>query len=325
MRKINKITLAILSTLVITTGCSTTENAVFVTKSSISIVDIDKTPASLTFAYDRTEGFFGPNYENGAVPSVVGFISTDGQIINPKIKQLYATGEAADIVVDPTRTTYTTNNEADTLIGAREPFLFGTSTTFGFKIGITGADPSLTLGYKRKEVSVIPLRKGKGEAADVYSSVLASIDTSVDSNFSVDGENAEFENGQFFATGKAAKILASQDYMKKLFKDRAKSSLEVFDELFNEQVKYQLSISKCSMNIDSKKWQTVIDSGTASNIFPDLNESIQVALSKYKASGKAEDQLSLIKLHSAGISGGIVGSTPEYSVLLKAHKQLVCG
>jgi hypothetical protein len=324
MRRMNKLTLATLSILVMTAGCSTTKNAVFVTKSSISVVDIDKTPASFTFAYDRTEGVFGPNYENGAVPSVVGFISTDGDIINPEIKQLYATGEAADIVVDPSGV-YKSDDKVDGLTGDREPLFFGTSTTFGFKIGVTGSDPSLTLGYKRKEVSVIPLRKGEEGTEDVYSSVLASIDTSVDPSFGAGDNNAEFENGQFFATGVAAKILASQGYMKDIFENRAKTSLEIFDELFNEQVKYQLSISKCSMNIDSTKWQTVIDSGVASNIFPDLNESIKAALSKYKTSGKAEDQLNLIKLHSAGISGSIVGSTPEYSVLLKAHKKLVCG
>ena len=128
------------------------------TKSTIGVVDVESTTGTVSFAYDREEGYFGPNYESGAVPSVVASMRNSGDIINPTIKQLYATGEAAVLVVDEDATDYTPG-DSDKLIGNRKALVFGTSTSLGFKIGLTNSNPTFTLGYKRKEASYIPIHK----------------------------------------------------------------------------------------------------------------------------------------------------------------------
>ena len=296
-------------------ACGTTSNAVFVTKSSISVLDIDSTPSSVSFAYDRDEGFYGPNYENGSVPPVVGYISTDGDIINPEIKQIYATGDAASIVVDENYTTYS-STQSDDLTGDKKPMVFATSTTFGFKIGTIGVHPSFTLGYKRKEVSFIPLRTKNG--VDEYSSVIASIDTSLK-------DNNKFENGQFFATGEAAKILATKKYIKDMFNNTAKTSLDIFDDNLAKQKTLHSNIVRCLFSITMAQWESVISSGKSASLVADLDVQLNQAYKKYALSSSSDDKLSLIHLYSEAIYGGIDADSNNHSVLLDAHEKLICG
>jgi hypothetical protein len=79
-------------------GCTTTNDVLFVTKTSLGL-DFDAKPASASIAYDRTEGYIAPRYDNGEIPPVVASIKSDAKIFNPKIKQVYATGDAAVIAV----------------------------------------------------------------------------------------------------------------------------------------------------------------------------------------------------------------------------------
>lgn len=304
-------------------GCSSTNNhAVFVTKTSLSVIDIDSTPPDVTFAYSRDEGFYGPNYSNGSVPPVVGYISTDGAIFNPEIRQIYATGEAANIVVEETSPAYQDNNESDELVGTKKPLLFGTGTVFGIKIGITNSYPSFTLGYKRKEISFIPLRKSGNDAPEVYSSVIASIDTSSSED---SGTNRKFQNGQFFATGEAAKRLASQNIMKNVFKERAMTALEQYDQQLSKQQLYQSNITRCLLVLPNEKWDTVIASGKASNIFGELVGQIDSELTKLKESDyDANNKLTMISLYTEAVVGSADGESLEYTILLGAHEKLVC-
>ena len=194
-------------------GCATTNEAVFVTKTSISVAEIDTTPSELSFGYQRIEGFYGPNYENGAVPPVVAFLSSNGGIFNPEIQQIYATGDAARIVTgeDPDP-----NAVEDKLQGEKKSLLFGTSTTLGFKLGVTESNPTFLLGYRRKEASFIPIHDKEG-GEEKYSSVLASIDTRIGTT------DKEFKNKQFFATGEAAKNMAAKEYMRTGFNNQDKT------------------------------------------------------------------------------------------------------
>lgn len=303
---------------VILTGCSTTDSAVFVTKTSIAVIDVDSTPGNVSFAYDRIEGFFGPNYKNGAVPSVVGAMKTDGEIINPTIKQLYATGKAATLVVDPEALNYEDEGE-DKLMGKRKALIFATSTSLGFKIGISTSNPTFTLGYKRKEASYIPIHKGDGENGDKYSSVLASIDTTIKTN----AEEKTFENGQFFATGKAAKLLAIQPYIKEAFKNSAKSALDPYDTNFSSQVEIHSNLTRCSFNLNEAEWKEVINKGVTEDLFSDLDEALMMSLNKYTKSKSSDDLLSLLRLYSEAIAGGI-DPADDYTKRLKSHENLVC-
>lgn len=299
-------------------GCSTTDSAVFVTKSTIGVIDVDSTPGTVSFAYDREEGYFGPNYESGAVPPVVGSMRSSGEIINPTIKQLYATGEAATLVVDESATDYTPG-DTDKLIGERKALVFGTSTSLGFKVGVTNSNPTFTLGYKRKEASFIPIHKSPNNDEEIYSSVLASIDTTI----TTDANGNEFENGQYFATGEAAKLLATQPYIKKAFRDRAKSSLESYDEHFSKQVQFHSGVTRCAFNISPTDWKSVIDGGIAANLFAGLDDSLKTALDKYTKSKSSEDKITLMQLYSEAIAGGI-NPNIEHSLLLESHEKLVC-
>lgn len=60
---------------------------------------IDGAPASASIAYDRTEGYLGPRFENGSVPPVVAKISSNGLLLGRDVRQYYATGAAASLLV----------------------------------------------------------------------------------------------------------------------------------------------------------------------------------------------------------------------------------
>jgi hypothetical protein len=219
------------------TGCTTTNEVLFVTKTSLGI-DFDAKPATASIGYDRTEGYIAPRYENGEIPPVVASIKSDVAIFNPTIRQVYATGDAAVIAVsgapevvlnilDPVEANGIHKKK---LQGEKKLMFFGTNTTTGLKVGFTSYLPdSFLFGFKRKEYSFIPLGTvGTGaDAHDVYPSVLASIDTGA--NVSTTGviENTSLSSSQFFATGRAARELAANDDVNKAFRDLATKSLRV--------------------------------------------------------------------------------------------------
>lgn len=194
-------------------GCASSDHVLFVTKTSIGI-DFDSKPATASIGYDRVEGYVAPRYSNGEIPPVVASVKSDGQIFNPTIRQVYATGDAAVIATGGPR-----KKRDQPMKGDRELMFFGTTTTTGFKVGFTtGVPDSFVFGFKRKEYSYIPLAEAKEEKDDrglakpgrhIYPSVLASIDTAA--NVATDGTIAEtaLSNSQFFATGTAARNLAS--------------------------------------------------------------------------------------------------------------------
>ena len=209
----NSARLFMLSGLVLLTGCAANDTAIFVTKTSLSIIDADSTPPNISIAYNRDEGYFGPRYNSGAVPSVFASIRSDGNIINPKIDQLYATGNAAEIAtgVDPSKVTVDTSQ----MTGDEELMFFGTTTSIGFKvdIGPNFVPKGLLLGFRRKEYSVIPLAtdaktKVGGKAVKAYPSVIAAINTVGESKREGDALSVDLDNRQYFATGVAAEKMA---------------------------------------------------------------------------------------------------------------------
>ena len=153
-------------------GCATKNTAVFVTSTSLSILEGDTKPAGISIGYKRVEGYLGPNNASGSAPPVLASIESDAKMFSPKIRQLYATGNAAVIAASA---------KGDPSIKAklddRKLMFFGTSTNIGISIGTTTSVPdSFAFGYKRKEFSMIPL-VATTEGGMTYPSVLASIDT----------------------------------------------------------------------------------------------------------------------------------------------------
>jgi len=203
-----------------------TENVLFVTSTGVAI-DADAKTGSGTIGYGRTEIMVGPAYvDTGGAPPVVASLKSNLQFFSPEINQLYATGNAARLAANvpdadaPSKT-------RDTLTGKRRPMFFGTNSTVGFKLGFTDTAPtSITLGYKRQELSIIPLREEADRnttTPDKYASVLASIDLSAKSATLPSGG---IQLGQFFATGSAADSLAAGKGVKNVFQELAKTAAE---------------------------------------------------------------------------------------------------
>src|SRR5712691_6291695 len=96
-----KVILLLVATALQATACASTDHAVFVTATDIGI-NADAKAGVLNIGYDRTEGFVGPEYvETGATPQAFGYLWSNLSAFSPKIKQLYATGEAAALVTQP--------------------------------------------------------------------------------------------------------------------------------------------------------------------------------------------------------------------------------
>ena len=114
---------------------------------------------------------------------------------------------------------------------------FGTGTTLGFRVGFgpEGVPDSMVLGYRRKEISVIPL--GITRATDTepekahYPSVVASIDTTVRASTA---DSTGLKTKQFFATGQAADALARNPVVAAASQSRAASAL-LIDDMTEEQ------------------------------------------------------------------------------------------
>ena len=209
-----------LAVLLLAGGCAQSDRVLFVTSSSLGI-NVDSKPPTASLAYDRTEGFIGPRYDNGGMPEVVAMIDSGGGLFRPEVRQLYATGAAATTAVGGDAT------GPATLTGGRRMAFFGTSTTTGFKIGFGEASPipdSFLFGFRRKEASLIPLNKEGGGQPDVYASVLGSYDSGMTAAGGAGG--TDFRMKQFFATGQAAEALARRGEVRGVFAAAASDSLK---------------------------------------------------------------------------------------------------
>jgi hypothetical protein len=215
-------TIAALTTLILSPAC--TDYATFVTATNIGI-SADTTTQDVNIGYTRAELFHGPGYPTeGAAPSAVGYISSDLSPFSPNIKQLYATGTAAELVTQY-QPPEVTKETSDTLKGQRRPFFFGTGTNFGLKVGFAGDVPSsVRVGFNREELSIIPMQRAdplSGEA-DKYASVLASINMS---NTIGSSSGTSVRPTQFFATGAAARNLAKRGEIRGLFIQQARDQI----------------------------------------------------------------------------------------------------
>ena len=215
-------------------GC--TDHALFVTETSAG-VNFDSKPPTASIGIDRVEGWIGPREAAGGVPPAIAAIQSDGKIFGASVRQLYATGAAAETVsAKPGKS----GGTDPALSGDRSMMFFGTSTSIGLKVGFTGDAPvpdSFVFGYKRKEMSYIPLGKDTSNN-DVYPAVLASIDTTADASVSSAGSpSAELTDRQFFATGTVANNLAARDEIRSQFDARESEALKAYQQQAQATVK----------------------------------------------------------------------------------------
>jgi hypothetical protein len=204
-------------------GCADPNTVLFVTNTSLGI-NFDSKPPTANIAYDRTEGFVGPRFPNGGTPPAVASIESGGNIFEPKVRQVYATGHAAvRATKGPDTDEGPKNLEGDAT--KKKLMFFGTETTLGVKVGFgTNALPdSVLFGYRRKEASVIPLGENteNGKTTAVYPSVLASIDMNTKTTSPTE---TGITSKQFFATGQAAVALATNPAVGAAFAAKAESA-----------------------------------------------------------------------------------------------------
>ncbi|MFZ1428330.1 MAG: hypothetical protein WAS21_16335 [Geminicoccaceae bacterium] len=236
-------------------GCVSRDRVTFFTATKLAI-DADATTQSLSFGRDRAEGVLGPAYETGGVPPLVAKLDSTQSLLKPVVKQFYATGNAAilascegGILASKRPCPNADELEAPPLSGDRRLMFFGTSTVIGFKLSWAGNVPeAITLGYKRKEFSSLPIGMSEprtasaaggprnltvghnhndgDQAEDTYGSVLASLDLSTDVT---DFNNTSLKVNQFFATGVAADNLATtvRSEVEKAAVESARRSLEI--------------------------------------------------------------------------------------------------
>lgn len=226
--------------LLLAAACTDSDRVLFVTTSQLGI-EGDAATRNVNIGLDRYEAVVAPVYDDGALPPVYARLKSDGGFFIPSISQLYATGDAArlasggrakhecDLVNKKCKTAPPLKSVEPT---KRKLMFFGTGTSLGLAIkGFNQAPGSINLGFKRRELSYIPLTKvykKDGETMkltgeDRYASTLAAINARVRSQCNA-GSVATAPGvclSQFFATGEAANGLAADGIIQEIFKSDA--------------------------------------------------------------------------------------------------------
>jgi hypothetical protein len=302
------------------------ENLVFVTATSVGL-NVDTVAPSASFAHDRMEGYFAPRYAGKNAPAVYASFATNGQLVERSIKQLFATGEAAKLVSGvnlekpqekmlKTLFQKTALREPDGAANEVDPdgfrdgekvMFFGTGTTAGIKIGFSPtAFNTFVLGFKRKEMSVIPA----GKTADSFPSVIASVDSNTSAN-TVAGSRVDLK--QFFATGAAAEALAKD--LRSAFRDNAKDMLS-YRENERTQSAVTLDSLECFAALQDDKLPAVWDNADQLHIFTNNGAAIHEALK----TASAHDARSLYTSKLIQIDP----DSPTYTGRLEEHAVRVC-
>lgn len=73
------------------------DRGTFVTFTGLGLNTHPTNPA-LSIAYDRFDGFAGPIDPDGSMPSVYSWIDSNGELFDRKVRQVYATGKAAETI-----------------------------------------------------------------------------------------------------------------------------------------------------------------------------------------------------------------------------------
>lgn len=285
-------------------GCaSAPDTVVFVTKTSLGI-DVEQTPPTASIAYDRVEGYFGPRYETSAVPPVLAVFTTNGQLLGRDVKQIYATGNAARLLADPS----VAIPPEPPLAGERKPMFFGTSTTVGVKVGYEpgGSTTTFTVGYKRKELSVIPVTDG------AFPSVLASLQTDVNAATQA---STSFGVGQLFASGSAATDLAKRTEVRDVFMAKADSALSAYRAEERLQARHALVTLSCLAALDDMQLPKVWRNADALGVFDkDADVVALTDLAPARARNWYTRYMALLDADSR-----------DTTLRMSLHRQYVCG
>ncbi|MBI1381486.1 MAG: hypothetical protein GC161_10425 [Planctomycetaceae bacterium] len=205
---------------------SPTKNVFFATKTTWG-VDVDASPPTFDLGFARQEGSVAPVTDAGAVLPLMSSFSGRGGLLSQtfgfRVAQSFAVGNAALILAryiddngNPAEehdlsALFTDGLSEKTAavsgkLSEARPYFFGTHTTLGFRVDLpttTGLPQGVHLGWKRKELAVVPIHEKDGQI--LLPSMIATTGANADSS----GTDAQAGVDQFYATGLAASYLAS--------------------------------------------------------------------------------------------------------------------
>lgn len=342
--------------LALLSACASNDYVVFVTKTSVSVLDADTTPPSISVAYDRTEGVVSPTFSGGHAPSVLAHISSDGNVWNPKIRQAYATGDAARLLVGEGQDGCILKSEPGTAgSGELYPMLFATHTVAGLKLEFaqTGGPsllPSgLVFGFRRKEASAIRVTRvpsaqlaagcqaNNGAEHVFYPPVLASIELRAKTQ----PDDTALENCQFFATGDAARGVARAGLDELSCNKLSSRAFGKYYETKGELQTLGLQTLACYVRTRPEQRPQVWRDVSRLALWGDLSEAERdpkspqhperIALghfekSKFGGESARREQAAADRVYtsSVGVAGSQAGFESGRARAMQAHKQLVC-
>lgn len=299
---------------------ATRDHAIFVTKTSLGL-DVESSPPGASFGYDRVEGYFGPRYDTGSLPSVAGIFESDGGLLDRQVRQTYATGRAAHLVSAPDSGAAPTFSE-EHFTGERKSMFFGTGTVVGVKLSFgSGAVTDFTFGFKRKEVSVIPVSSTvssvvtpSGATATTVTHTFAPVFAHFDNLTRADTmDTSKVDVRQFFATGKAAEQMAHE--LRRPFKEEAAALiLAQYREAERKQTHSTLRILHCVARLPDPRLGAVWQNAEALKLFDDAAVPGRLrAATPHDARAIYTGQLRLVDPRSG-----------ERTAALVAHENFVC-
>lgn len=313
-------------------GCGT-PGAIFVTKSSLAIADIDSTPAEMTIAMHRVEGFIAPRNTNGNTPPVLAHITSNRDMLAPEVKQVYATGTAAERIAGDFRSN---NSECKDCVDEKKdqtvsPVVFSTSTTVGLRIGLStdnGID-GVVLGYRRKEMSFVPSLAKDKQGTYRYPSLIAAI------HLNSGDSKSPFRACQGFATGTAATRLAESDDAGLGCLDANQSVKGLLTSKKSTELRQQAEIARvlrCYVALGDDKHRVAVRlNATQLGIFPPATPVVRTgadAVDFKTTTGRDEDSRYALHLLGAIVNEGAKGETVGPAMLreqmLRAHREVVC-
>ena len=303
--------IAILALVVLLCGCAT-QNAVFVTKTSLSVLDLDTTPPGASLAFDRVEGYIGPRFDDGTVYPVTGSLRTSGEGMQREIHQLFAGGKAALLVLRDKEVSLAPKPCTDEL--RNPPLLFVTGTTLGIKLGFAEGTPlpnSFVLGYRRKEAAFVPVSK------ECQPSVLATFDSETQARS--DPAQPKLQGGitQYFATGAAADELAQVREVRNLFRSQAieaVGNVAAFNQREAAQTRLALDVLTCVGKVPDDGFARVVNNAE------DLALIDDGAAARVRAGATPAEQ----RRRYAEFLSLRLGESDEYGSALHFHHKRVC-
>lgn len=227
--KAMKNTAICLGVAVLLGGCASEREVLFFGTHTAVGVDVSGTvgtPDSVSFGYRRREVAIVPPNSEGKVHSVLGGADIDLGLGEARIKQIFATGDAARAAASTVTAPAAAPGNCADEGKAGKPILFTTEANFSLlqiQASSGALSPKISLGYSRSEATLIPLDSKNGQAASVYADI--SIETEPGAKTAeqitskveklVGQHPSSFGNGvrvvQRFATGDAAVCLVQND------------------------------------------------------------------------------------------------------------------